>query len=358
MSIHRLNIKYLRNLSTVVMNELQPFNVFYGENGSGKTSILEAIHVLATGRSFRTHLPKLYIQHQQQGMTIFAQTHQDKMGVQKFLSGEQIIRVNGDNVATQGQLAKLLPIQHIEPQSIDILDHGSKPRRQMLDWLMFHVEPDFYHTWQNYERALKQRNHLLKTNRHISVLQLESWNKLLVEYGESLHHQRVQIVEQWQEFFKQELQQLLPNIDIKMIYVAGFHVELGLMHDLIYDHNRDIERKNTEHGPHRADLRFKTNLGDADEMLSRGQKKMLMIALKLSQIAMLHSRNRETVVLLDDLTAELDVHAQQRLLQRLAQLNSQVFLTCLDAQMASTYLQDLNVDYALFHVQQGQVQHI
>lgn len=358
MSIHRLNIKHLRNLSTVVIHELQPFNVFYGENGSGKTSLLEAIHLLATGRSFRTHLPKLYIQHQQQGMVIFAQTDQDKIGMQKFISGEQVIRINGDNIATQGQLAKLLPVQHIEPQSIDILDHGSKPRRQMLDWLMFHVEPDFYQTWQHYERVLKQRNQLLKTHRQISVVQLESWNKLLVEYGEALHHQRVQIIEQWQVFFKDELKQLLPEIEIKMLYSAGFHVELGLMHDLIYDHQHDIEKRTTEHGPHRADLRFKTSLGEADEMLSRGQKKMLMIALKLSQIAMLHSRNRETVVLLDDLTAELDVHAQQRLLQRLAQLNSQVFLTCLDAQMVATCLQDLNIDYALFHVQQGQVQHI
>lgn len=100
MQISHLSIERVRNLSTVVISDLQPFNVFYGENGSGKTSILESLHILATGRSFRTHLPKVYIQHQAKDAVIFAQSTQDKMGVQKYATGEQLIRVNGDNVAT------------------------------------------------------------------------------------------------------------------------------------------------------------------------------------------------------------------------------------------------------------------
>lgn len=355
MQINKLNIERVRNLSAVVISDLQPFNVFYGQNGSGKTSILEAIHLLATGRSFRTHLPKLYIQHQQQDMLIFAQSHQDKMGMQKFVSGEQVIRINGDNIATQGQLAKLLPVQHIDPQSTDILDYGSKPRRQMLDWLMFHVEQDFYHTWQQYGRVLKQRNHLLKTQRYVFFNQLEAWNKLLAEYGETLHQQRIQIIEQWQVFFEQELQQLLPQISIKMNYQAGFHAELGLWQDLLAHHDKDVERKTTEYGPHRADLRFKTPLGDADDVLSRGQKKMLMMALKLSQIAMLSAQNRETVVLLDDLTAELDIQAQQRLIARLIELGSQVFITVLEPSLIQQQLDELDLKYAMFHVEQGKV---
>ena len=355
MQITRLNIERVRNLKTVALTELQPFNIFYGANGSGKTSILESIHLLATGRSFRTHIPKHYIQHQCNDAIVFAQSATERVGMKKLISGEQLIKVNGDTIATQGQLAKLLPLQHIDPQSTDIIDHGAKPRRQLLDWLMFHVEPEFYFAWQYYSRALKQRNSLLKTRRNLSLSELEPWNKMLSEYGEILHSQRISIVEQWNQYFREDLQQLLPDIDIELEYYSGFHTEQGLFQDLIQQHQKDLERRYTEYGPHRADLRLKTPQGNADDVLSRGQKKLLIMALKLSQIAMLHASNKETVVLLDDLTAELDVAAQQRLIERLSQLGSQVFLTTLDHASVLKHLHDLSIPFQLFHVVHGQV---
>ncbi|MCU4370112.1 DNA replication/repair protein RecF [Acinetobacter courvalinii] len=355
MQITRLNIERVRNLKAVALNELQPFNIFYGLNGSGKTSILESIHLLATGRSFRTHIPKHYIQYEADDAIVFAQSASERIGMQKLASGEQLIKVNGDTIATQGQLAKLLPLQHIDPQSTDIIDHGAKPRRQLLDWLMFHVEPEFYFAWQYYSRALKQRNSLLKTRRNLSLADLEPWNKMLSDYGEILHSQRVGIVEQWNQFFQEDLQQLLPNLEIELEYHAGFHTEQGLLQDLIQQHQRDQERRYTEYGPHRADLRLKTPYGNADDVLSRGQKKLLIMALKLSQIAMLHASNKETVVLLDDLTAELDLAAQQRLIERLSQLGSQVFMTTLDHTSVLKHLHDLSISFQLFHVVQGQV---
>lgn len=356
MHITRLNIERVRNLKTVALQELQPFNVFYGLNGSGKTSILEAIHLLATGRSFRTHIPKHYIQNETANAIVFAQSATEKIGMQKLLSGEQLIKVNGDHIATQGQLAKILPLQHIDPQSTNIIDDGAKPRRQLIDWLMFHVEPEFYQAWQYYSRALKQRNSLLKSRRNLTLQDLEPWNKMLSEYGEILHTQRSVVVEQWKVYFEQDLQQLLPDLEITLEYSAGFHSEQGLLHDLTVHHQKDLDRRYTEYGPHRADLLLKTTLGDADVVLSRGQKKLLMMALKLSQIAMLHAGNKETVVLLDDLTAELDLTAQRRLIERLSQLGSQVFITTLEHESVKRHLHDLSIPYQLFRVENGQVQ--
>lgn len=356
MHITRLHIERVRNLKTVALSGLQPFNVFYGQNGSGKTSVLEAIHLLATGRSFRTHIPKNYIQNTCADAIVFAQSDSDKIGMQKMQSGEQLIKVNGDLVATQGQLAKILPLQLIDPQSSDIIDHGAKPRRQMLDWMMFHVEPEFYPAWQYYSRVLKQRNSLLKAQRNLSLSDLEPWNQMLSDYGEILHRQRQAVVEQWKEYLQQDLAQLLPDLEICMEYSAGFHSETGLLNDLTNSHYKDLERRYTEYGPHRADLRLKTPMGDADVVLSRGQKKLLIMALKLSQIAMLHACNKETVVLLDDLTAELDLTAQQRLIERLSQLGSQVFITTLDCDSVQQHLHDLSISYQLFNVKDGSVQ--
>ncbi|MBF7686321.1 DNA replication/repair protein RecF [Acinetobacter sp. B10A] len=356
MYLERLYIEKIRNLETVVMKNLQPFNVLYGINGSGKTSVLEAIHILATGRSFRTHMPKYYIQHQQPHGIIFAQMHSDKIGIQKFSSGEQRIKINGDRLATQRQLAQLLPLQYIDPLSIEIIDHGAKPRRQLLDWLMFHVEPSFYQTWLQYARALKQRNSMLKQHKHLSITDIQPWNNLLAEYGEQLHLQRVAIFMQWQVFFEQEVKNLLPDLTLKLEYIAGFQTEFGLAQVLEQQHGKDCERKYTEHGPHRADLRLKTAQGSASDVLSRGQKKLLIVALKLSQIAMLHASNKETVVLLDDVTAELDYAAQQRLLARLHTLGSQVFLTTLDDAIVKQHLHDLCISYQIFNVHAGVVQ--
>jgi DNA replication and repair protein RecF len=92
-----------------------------------------------------------------------------------------------------------------------------------------------------------------------------------------------------------------------------------------------------------------------DIVLSRGQKKLLIMALKLSQIAMLHACNKETVVLLDDLTAELDLAAQQRLIERLSQLGSQVFITTLEHESVQKHLHDLSISHQLFHVENGRV---
>lgn len=355
MRLTRLNIERVRNLKTVALTGLQPFNVFYGANGSGKTSILEAIHLLATGRSFRTHIPKHYIEYEQSDAFIFAQSATDKFGMQKFSSGEQLMRVNGDTLATQGQLAKLIPLQLIDPQSIDIIEHGAKPRRQLLDWLMFHVEHEFYAVWQYYSRILKQRNSLLKSQRQISIERIEPWNQLLGQYGEILHSQRLEVVAEWNTYFMEELKHLLPNIEVQLEYSAGFNTDIGLQQNLTQHHQKDIERRYTEHGPHKADLKLKTPYGAASDVLSRGQKKLLIVALKLSQIAMLHASNRETVVLLDDLTAELDVAAQQRLIERLSQLGSQVFMTTLDQQSVQKHLHDLSISYQLFSVKHGQV---
>ena len=210
---------------------------------------------------------------------LYLLSQQLKNGMQKLASGEQLMKVNGDTVATQGQLAKLLPLQHIDPQSTDIIDHGAKPRRQLLDWLMFHVEPEFYFAWQYYSRALKQRNTLLKTRHNLSLADLEPWNKMLSDYGEILHSQRLSIVEQWNVYFQNDLSQLLPDLEIELEYSPGFHTEQGLMQDLLNQHQKDIERRYTEYGPHRADLRLKRHL-DMLMMFYQEVRKTLDYCLK------------------------------------------------------------------------------
>lgn len=359
MHLQRLHIERIRNIKRVELDQLKPVNIFYGNNGSGKSSILEAIHLLATGRSFRTNLVKQYIQHSELDGLIYAEASYYRLGLQKFATGEQIIRLNGDTVDTQSELARLLPIQLIDPNTVALLDTGSKPRRQLIDWLMFHVEHEFHPLWLRYQRALKQRNILLKqvySDKALWTSIVQSWEQALTQYGEAIHHLRQKVVEQWQPLINRYLEFLLPELSITMSYYAGYDTASGLQLSLEQHRQRDSERATTQYGPHRADLRIKTSLGLADEVLSRGQKKLLMIALKLSQIQMLQDLHKETVVLLDDFSAELDEAAQGRLLTTLANLNSQVFITTLDATAAQNMQTILkSTSLAVFQVTHGQV---
>lgn len=355
MNIDRLHIERLRNLDSVTLNHLQSVNVLYGINGSGKTSILEAIHLLSTGRSFRSSLLRQMIQKNHADALIRCESGVHRFGMLKRVDGEQILKQDGVVLSNQSELARQLPVQVIDPEGLGLLDSGSKPRRQLMDWLMFHVEPEFHQVWLHYQRALKQRNALLRQS-VLDPIALQAWEQAMGQFGNQLHHMRSRVTSQWATCLTDILQSLLPDVQIRMSYQAGFDVDVGLVAELESSRMRDRERGHTLSGAHRADLKFKSPLGDADRMLSRGQKKLLIIGLRLSQLQLVHQLCQSTtVVLLDDMTAELDRAAQTRLLSSLIRLDSQVFMTTLDLQAALDPLHTLGVKPALFHVEQGGV---
>lgn len=143
--LDRLLITGVRNLRTCSLS-LSRLNLFYGDNGSGKTSILESVHLLAMGKSFRSHQIRKIIQHGQEQCTIFSRLDQgQQLGILKNIDGNQILKRDGQIVASMAQLTYDLPVQLIDPESMSLLDSGTKPRRQLLDWLVFHVEQNFFY---------------------------------------------------------------------------------------------------------------------------------------------------------------------------------------------------------------------
>ncbi len=349
MHLNRLRIERLRNITHLEMSALAPLNIIHGANGSGKSSVIEAIHLLATGRSFRTANPKHYIQYHRQDALIYAESTEDKLGLCKA-SDQVTVRLNNETV-NQSDIARILPIQIINPENMDLLESGSKPRRQLLDWLMFHVEQDFHRLWLRYQRALKQRNALLKTSS--SATELLVWEQEMADTGAQIHLIRTRVSVAWSLFFADIIQQLLPKQTISIEYMPGFDIEIGLLQTLIDSRSRDKERGHSLYGVHRADLRFRTAHGTAEQTLSRGQKKLLILALKLSQMKMLYAKGSASVVLLDDMTAELDASGQARLIALLIALNSQIFMTTVDLVTVQSALKDIDFKTAFFHLQEG-----
>lgn len=344
----------MRNLRPCSLS-LSRLNLFYGDNGSGKTSLLEAVHLLAIGKSFRSHQIRKIIQHGQEQCTIFSRLDQgQQLGILKNIDGSQTLKRNGQLVANMAQLAYDLPVQLIDPESMSLLDSGTKPRRQLLDWLVFHVEHNFFGTWQRYQRALLQRNALLKKDK-VDDLEWQVWEQELATNAQSLHQMRQRIFDGWLKFVHQACVILLPQYQLTIAYVAGFDTDQNLQLMLAESREKDKQRGFTQIGAQRADIQIKTELGLAESVLSRGQRKLLVCALRLAQVAYLNTYQKKCVVLLDDLSSELDKQARSRLLIMLDELEAQMLITAVEADDIWPLLLELDGQAKLFHVEQGEV---
>ena len=152
MSLRRIMVTAVRNLHPVTLSPSPRINILYGANGSGKTSVLEAVHLLGLARSFRSTRLNPVIQYEQPACTVFGEVEltsggTSNLGVSRERQGEFTIRIDGQNAKSAAQLAELLPLQLINPDSFRLLEGAPKIRRQFLDWGVFHVEPRFLPAW-------------------------------------------------------------------------------------------------------------------------------------------------------------------------------------------------------------------
>jgi DNA replication and repair protein RecF len=404
--IERLQISNLRNLTQVNLQSTV-CNVIIGANGSGKTSLLEAIFLLSRGKSFRHHQPKRYIQHHQSNTTVYARLNDSRtLAIQKQADATTILRLNQATVYNQSILTEQLPTLLLDPSTMDMLEQGSASRRQLLDWLVFHMKQGFHPQWVAYQRLLKQRNSLLKKTRQLTQVQLaelKSWDKGLSNHAALIHHYREQVFTEWQPYFAKSVLQLLPSYaeQLTLSYNAGYDTNVALDVQLNERLEQDLQLGYTRIGNHRADIHVhwrsdntlrsddivdsqatNTNTASSDHevntklptlkeqaanVLSRGEKKLLITALRLSQLPLLLNDNKDSasfdnnstsratpVVLLDDITAELDDRAIGILLSTLAQLPCQVFMTSLTDDIVPL-VNELWPKPKLFHVKQGQI---
>lgn len=359
----QLKVYHVRNLSDISLS-LGRVNVFVGGNGSGKTSLLEAVYLLSRGKSFRHFEPKRYISHGKDACTVWASFGDETLAITKQKDATTHLRHNQNNTS-QAALTKRLPTLVLDPSGMGILEDGTANRRQLLDFLCFHSDPQFHGVWLEYQRTLKQRNSLLK-QAYISPAirsQICAWDSVLSTKAQRLHTIREAVFGHWQPYFKQALADLLPDhhAHIALSYHAGFDPSTPLGQTLSARLESDIEAGYTRMGAHRADLSIvlhnpmhnKTHKDHAINVLSRGQKKLLITALKLSGLPLLCQSGQTPIVLIDDLDSELDDTASLRLMQTLLALPCQIFVSSLDPAITARLPTDDGM--AVFDINSGTI---
>lgn len=358
--IRRLKVSALRNLSAVALDELGRINVFHGANGSGKSSLLEALHLLLAGRSFRHHQTRPLIQDGVPACAVFGE-HVDgsgnvhHTGVQKTRDGRTLAKRDGEALSSLAELADALPVVALHADSFELVTGGPAQRRQFLDWQLFHVEHGFMPVWRSAQRALSQRNSLIRHGK-IDPAQLTTWTREYARHGEQIDRWRHAQVELLAEQMQPVLDALYgaeaPAIEIA--YRRGWPEGVDLEQALSGDVERELRMGQTLFGPHRADLRLMANGRAAADVLSRGQTKLLVATLRLAQIRRLVASGRDCVLLVDDLGAELDRQHRHRFCRELAALGQQLFVTVIEPEELDPEWLRLE-DARMFHVEHGTI---
>lgn len=355
MSLEQLKINNFRNLQAVNLELNSGFNLILGTNGSGKTSLLEAIFFLSHGRSFKTNLSNRIINHHQNSFDIFAKINQNQnnynVGIVKDKTADLKLKINGGNNHKISSLAKLLPLQLITPEGLNLLSSGPKLRRGFIDWGLFFHHPNFHGLWLDFKRIMKQRNAALATAR--SYNDIEIWDKSLIPIAQQISQMRQNYVAAIKQKIEQSVKLFLPEVQIDISFYQGWDNDSEFGDILRNNFERDYNLGYSFSGPQKADLRFKTNNIAVEDVLSRGQLKLLICALKIAQGEFLSEQSQQnTIFLLDDFSAELD-HCKQKLLaDRLIKSNSQVFITAINQEQ----LQQMKIEnFSTFYIKNGKI---
>lgn len=333
-------------------------NLLIGDNASGKSSFIEGLCVLSRGRSFRTTRIADIIRSGSHTVTVAGQvvdpyTHSDfPIGIAKTVNSTQI-RINHADVKQQAELSNHLPLTVIHPDTIALIVGSPQHRRALIDWVAFYQGNDFHQDWRNYQRILKQRNVCLKdSNQHYA---LRYWTEQLVALLPRIHQHRQQALQALQESLTR-LETLLTHVGaLSLVLTTGLpgHVRLEtetLLRFFSDKQEQEIRQGTTLYGAHRADVTINVEGELAARVASRGQLKLLGIALLLAQsMAITASDVKRGIIAIDDLASELDKQNQDILYQILKGTQQQLIVTG----TRQPAMDELWEQAQVFHVKQG-----
>lgn len=312
MIVDHLEVRNVRNVTQAKLQLDSGVTFVTGPNGAGKTTLLECLHLLARGRSFRSGALNALITFGAQELLVSAVgSHLEvpiRIGLQKGRAAKVRMRLNQEDVRQVSQIAAVMPLQMMLPDTADLVFGSPARRRLWLDWLIFHTDNSYLQALRSFQRALRQRNAALR----LRSADIDSWTEQLALHAEEVSRRRESTLLDLYESFVLVLAEIAPNIRISLDYDRGWQ-EGNLSAGLAKDSRVELKYGVTRLGPHRSDVRVRAldfdsgnDAGPAARVLSRGQGKAVACAMKLAQVRYLKARSIQSIVLLDDVASEFD----------------------------------------------------
>lgn len=359
MIIKNLKIFNFKNHSEKSFDFSPEINCFVGNNGAGKTNILDALHYLSMAKSFLGNLDAQNILHDSDFFAIEAEIQGDEKNdiikVQLPKEGKKIIKKNDKTYERIADHIGFLPSVMISPYDANLISDGSENRRKFLDAMISQTDSDYLFALIQYQKTLQQRNALLKyfaKNRTFDLDSLEIYNEPLNKFG-------TQIFEKRQRF----VASILPTIQhfyeiiskgnekVTVIYESNLN-EQNFEEILSENLEKDRVLTYTSRGIHKDDLRFEMNGNLIKKFGSQGQQKSFLIALKLAQIKRIKDiTNKNPILLLDDIFDKLDDNRVSQLIELVNQQNfGQIFITDTHRERTESVVKRINEESKIFQI--------
>lgn len=334
MTLETLKLRCFRNLAQVEIIWNEGFNIICGHNAQGKTNLLEAIYLLGHLKSFRGARGNELINHCEEVAWIGAEVsrggvrHRLDIGIQK---NGRSPRVDGKTVQKLSHFLGHFRTVLFTPEEMGVIKGVPAGRRALLDRAILQTEPGYLDRVQEYDRVLRQRNHLLKEQ--VDNGQLAPWTEALVRTGSRIRQDRMVYLDRFLPYLDQVYREISNGVES-----AGLHYSMEKVpEDALANHlaaaldrlaAREKKLGMTLAGPHRDDLDFQVNGRSLRSFGSQGQQRSFLLAFKAAQVMDLEEQFREPpVLLLDDLASELDSSRQAGFFNFLLNRRGQVFLT-------------------------------
>ncbi len=379
--LKRLKLENFRNFDSFSLIPTSRGGLIHGDNGVGKTSLLEAIYYMTTVSSFRTSSHQDIIQRHKPYFSLFGEFSDElKVGIlrnhRKSQAHEDSQKVNGNKVYRKSEIVENFATLIITPAEQRIITDSAQFRRKLFDWGVFHVEPNFLFSWRKWHEMIRKRNAWLKSFQFKGPFS----SSILDEVDKSLVHETVRLLFfrfKYAQAFKKTLNEYIDvffqgryNFDVFFDYgfdnktnsaVDSLLISCGkaelmqlLLDNYLLMREKDIALGFSRYGLHRYDLLIKEKENNilAKKLLSRGEQRLLLIALKLTQVTVLYNLTKKTsILLIDDMFAELDKYAKERFLEGLLLVSDmcQLFLACVSVKDSLVLGQDF-LNLKMFHV--------
>lgn len=361
MSIERLFVDDFRNLQSVEL-ELGPrFNLLVGRNGAGKTAILESAFYLGRGRSFRPGVSGDLIRHGAPGFLLEGSIRSEAgvprgVRVAKSRVGEGVFLLDGRQVPRLGILTALIPTQVVTGSVGELIEGAPSKRRGWLDWVLFHVEPRFPEQFRRLQIALRQRAAALREvrERRLAEPLLEPWDREICELAVEIRQLRDKRLAQLNGALSKALGQLELEFGIELELSPGWRRDRALEEELFQRRSRDVQLGQTTVGPHRADVHVRSSIGIGRREFSRGQGKLVSMAMILASFDVV-AQERAVIgtLLLDEVASDLDQGSLSAVFRALEVRPIQVIASAVASHQEGGFRHPENL--VTFHVERGHV---
>ncbi|MFM2291207.1 MAG: hypothetical protein RIS29_1020 [Bacteroidota bacterium] len=361
MRLNSLSILNYKNIAEAELHFSPKINCFIGNNGMGKTNILDAIYYLSFCKSHSNSIDSQNIMHQTefcliQGKYLIGDSAEDIYCGMKLRQKKQFKRNKKEYERLSDHIG-LLPLVLVSPDDSVLISEGSEERRKFIDGVISQYNKNYLNQLLQYNNALKQRNALLKLETKMDESLLDIWEEQMAAYGNYIYEQRKQFIDEFIPIFQNYYSHISGGTEVISLAYHSQHDEHDIRTRMIATRDRDKMLGYSTQGIHKDELEMMLNGYPIKRVGSQGQNKTYLISLKLAQFNFLkRTHNLSPLLLLDDIFDKLDSNRVTQIVELVSgDTFGQIFITDTNREHLDSILSQMNKEYIIFFVENGKI---